>query len=185
MDVDRRDGRTTAGMDRWFEPPSRFGFGDAAAFWGLVFLAMLGLVPAVVLPEWRVCEQAHLAETAWEKQVEALNEQVEYRRRLAEALRTDPAVVRRAAMQELNQLPENAIPVRVPLAFASTRMPPESTRPAIQAPRWLLTASRFLPPLNYDATFCVEPYRTVVIAMSTGLLSVALLLFGRKKIALE
>jgi cell division protein FtsB len=149
-------------------------------FWALFAMAVIGFAPCVLLPAWRDYQNARLVEQYEQAALDRMNESLDRQRRLAEALRSDPSVMARAAQRELEYIRpgEQRITV-VPTEPLMDAESDESTvAPAPIAPpapvRWLV---RNLPALDYDAVFCDPSTRAIVILLCGGVLTAAFALF--------
>ncbi|RJP34499.1 MAG: hypothetical protein C4547_10765 [Phycisphaerales bacterium] len=149
-------------------------------YWGLVLLASLGLVPSLLLPEWRHYQALCMADQIERAQIERLERELARQTRLLEAVRVDPAVVYRLAERDLGIQIEPGSYVSVapigPPADASPPLTPEPVKP----PAWIAAFVSHLPDLDYDAVFCEPQPRRVMIVMSTAVLCVAFVLYGRR-----
>lgn len=152
-------------------------------FWSLVLLGMCGLTPAILLPQWRAYQRSVIAEQHENYLREQMTLAVQRERQMLDALRTDPALIRRIAQRELNLLRGNIQTISVdpswmehlPLERDEQTFTPRPVDLPDPLRRWVA----LLPDMNYDAVFCEPPTRTLVIAMSIGLICAALLLYGR------
>jgi len=169
-------------------------------FWVLIALGACGLVPSILLPQWRQYEKLALArqhEAHLHAQMEAA---VGRERQMLQAVHTDPAVVSRIAQRELGFKPATQVEVRVQplygatiedsgapsLASGITDWEPELPRisdsePAstpVHPPAFVTSIVSSLPRLNYDAVFCDEQTRMIVIVMSIIIICMALALYG-------
>lgn len=149
------------------------GGGTAFVAWCLLLMAIGVFAPAVLTPEWRAYQASREALQTEQHRLEALREVVERERRSLDAIQTDPSVVARIALREygLRPLGEDLVPVSLPVD------PPENEEPfvpeAVPPPAAVARAMSYLPELNYDAVFCDEQTRLLIIAMSLGLMGVA------------
>ena len=150
-------------------------------YWGLILVAAMGLVPSVLLPEWRQYERLRIAEQYEEHRLEQADQRVDREKIMLEAVRTDPAVIYRIARRELGIHPGESQTVNiVPIAGSAAR---ESrfVPTAIEPPPLVSRAAKLLPAMNYDAVFCDGPTRRLLICLSVGLICVALALYGRAR----
>ncbi len=148
-------------------------------YWGLILLAAAGLVPSVVLPEWRQYERLKIAQQYERYRLEQVQAQVDRERRLLEAVRTDPAVVYRIAERELGLHPEGDRYIDVEPVTASTASEGAFVPVAIEPPSPVRRVTALLPSFNYDGVFCDEGARRLVIALSVALMCVAFVLYAR------
>jgi hypothetical protein len=148
-------------------------------FWLLFGLATVGFAPCILLPAWRDYQAAVLVEQIQAGEVARLESDLERQRQLADALRSEPSVIARAAQRELEytrpgeiRVDVNPAPVaeHAPVAASGTVQPPAPPAPIRRVLAWL-------PPLNYDAVFCDPPTRMVIMVMSGGVLLAAFALF--------
>lgn len=151
-------------------------------FWGLVLLGMCGLAPAILLPQWRAYQRSAVAEQLEHFRYEQMAQAVQRERQMADALRTDPALLSRIAQRELNLRPDNveSVPVEASAIGDATEPSVQEFEPVpVELPVPLRRWVALLPDLNFDAVFCEAPTRTLVMAMSVGLICAALVLYGR------
>jgi len=150
-------------------------------YWGLILLAFAGLVPSILLPQWRQYESLKIAEQYEQYRLEQTQEAVEHQRRLLEAVRTDPAVVYRIAERELGIHPAGDQYVKVyPIPTARSRET-AFVPTAVEPPQPIARLTSSLPKLNYDNVFCHADTRRVMIAMSVALLCVAFAFYGWRR----
>ncbi len=152
----------------------RRGHGTVA--WLLLTIALGTFTPCVLLPEWRAYQAIRVAEQAEQHRVESLRRLVERERRLLDAIQTDPEVTARLAQRELGfrRVGERAVRIDVhpgqikgDVGFVPTHVPP---------PPALSRLASHLPDYDYDAVFCDDECRPVIIAMSVGLMFFAVCL---------
>ncbi len=155
--------------------PSRGGL----VFWMLMAMGLGTFTPCVLLPEWREYQAMHAAEQAEQHRLDRMREVVERERHLLEAMQSDPAVIARVAQRDLRfyRPGDTTVAVDVPLAASSEQ--PFAAKP-IEPPAFLARAGGYLPRFNYDALFCDSRTRPILLAMSVGLIVVAIGLFWRK-----
>ena len=147
-------------------------------YWLLLALALAGFLPCVLLPPWRDYQAVALAAQLEERQVAAVRESLQRRRRAVEAIRTDPAVAARLAQRELAYVRLGETQVEVPgveVAAVSASYEPEPVTP-IEPPAAVAGMLSRLPQADYDALFCEEPARTTLMALSGGVLIAAFVL---------
>ena len=158
--------------------------GGGAVFWLLVLMGLSTFAPCVILPEWRDYERLRVAEQAQRHELDTLEKRVEDERRMLDAMRGDPAVIGRFAQRDLSfrRIGERVVHVSVPMA-ASTHMAtsvpfaPEPVRP----PAFLQPVLSRLPNLDYDAVFCDDETRLIVMVMSVSLIGIAFGLFSGRR----
>ena len=162
-------------------------------FWMLITLGFVGLTPCVLLPEWRQYEALALAEQAELYRSEALRSAVDHKQAAFEALRTDPAVIARLAQRELSYeaTSQRLIPVSMATenrasdgwdGFGNLGALPTGVSFAHQQfapPALIADAMAILPTFDYDAVFCDDRTRSIILAMSFGMIGLAFLLFCR------
>lgn len=149
-------------------------------FWMLFAMAVIGFAPCVLLPAWRDYQNACLVEQYEQAAMDRMNESLDRQRRLAEALRSDPSVMARAAQRELEYTRPGEQRITVvpadPVVDADemgAAVVPEPIPPPAPV-RWLV---RSLPALDYDAVFCDPSTRAIVILLCGGVLTAAFALF--------
>ena len=150
--------------------------GSGLISWLLIFMALAALAPCVLLPELRSYQAMRMAEEAQQHRVDALQRTVDREQRLLEALRSDPAVIARAAQRELRFKRPGDRQVRVsvvPTVKASSET--LTPKPAPTPPPLPQTAA-YLPSHTYDQIFCDDQARPVIMAMSVALMLVAICL---------
>jgi hypothetical protein len=156
---------------------------DRWVFWLLFTLAAVAFAPCVIVPVWLDYGETRQAEQRQLDEVRRAQAEVDRQRRLAEALRSDPAVIARAAQREL----EYTIPGQLQVDVAPDRASPqdEAVDPAESAaadpPIPPLPIARYLPKLNYRAVFCDPQTRLLIALMSGGLLVTAFVLFPPRR----
>ena len=104
---------------------------------------------------------------------------VERERRLLEATRDDPAVIARLAKRELGFRRRGELSVLVSVPQKSVAHETAFTPDPVPLPRSLARLAGYLPDYNYDAVFCDDQTRAIVMAMSVALICLALCLPGR------
>ena len=106
---------------------------------------------------------------------------MERERRSFEAIQTDPGVVARIALREYGLRPRGEDVI----AVAAMSQPPATEEPfvpeAVPPPAAVARAVSYLPELDYDAVFCDDQTRLIVIVMSLGLMAVAVWLPTRRR----
>jgi len=155
--------------------------GRSITFWLLIVLGLCVLTPCVLLPAWREHQAADLRHRMLAQRVEQTELRVAKQRRMLDALHSDPAVITRAAMRELDYtLPgqDFVIVETSPPAHGDTASPPIAPKPLPVALRRL---ADLLPDLDYDAVFCRSPIRSIMMAMSAGLIAAAFAIFWPRR----
>ena len=181
----------TVARDQTTEP----GFGGAIVYWLLVTMALAAFVPCIILPEWRKLESVDASYQIEAERVRRFREVVEAERRALEAIRTDPAVIARLARRDLGyrESGERFVPVAVygeeaanPSVVEWLRASPEhqSDEPRfapepLAPPRFAASLVSRLPQWDYDALFCNDQTRTIIMSLSIALIAIAYALFGR------
>ncbi len=134
--------------------------------------------PCILLPEWRKYQTLESAARIEEHRTAVLQAELDDQRRLLTAICSDPAVVARLAQRELGyERPDvAAITVAAPIAARGPEVP--FVPPLAQPPQALARLSNMLPGFDYDRIFCDGEVRPVVMAMSIGLIVLAMALFG-------
>lgn len=154
-------------------------------FWILSGLAMLVFAPCVLVPVW--CETEAIA--AHEQQVASvvarLEKQVERNEARIQALLADPVVNQRIMRRELNHHPPDERVVSFPaedlagLDVSPPEPPPQPSPTTVDLrPAWLASAQRWLPAWPWRKLFTEPANRSLLLAMSGGLLAAAFLLYG-------
>jgi len=169
---------TTRPAEEFTDRPER---ADRWVFWLLFSLAAAAFAPCVIVPVWLDCQETRQAEQRQLADVRRAQSEVDRQRRLAEALRSDPAVIARAAQREL----EYTIPGQLRVDISPSPVSPQSdaVEPSASAASDppIPPAPIPLPKLNYRAIFCDPPTRTVITLMSGGLLLAAFILFPPRR----
>ena len=164
---------------RYDVPPDRRNGdgGRSLAYWILIALSLGVLAPCVLLPAWRENQRAELRHRLLAGRVAQLEARLERQRRLLDALDSDPAVITRAAMRELDYTQPGERFVSV-AAAQSPPATPDLPVPAVKPlPVGLSRLARFLPDWNYDAVFNRQPIRRILMAMAVALLAAAFVIF--------
>lgn len=180
----------TAARDQQAEP----GFGGAIVYWLLVTMALAAFVPCIILPEWRKLESVDASHKIEAERVRRFRQVVEDERRALAAIRTDPAVIARLARRDLGyrQTGERFVSVAVngeeaanPSVVEWLRASPEreSKEPRfapepLAPPRFAASLVSRLPQWDYDALFCNDRTRTIIMSLSIALIAIAYALFG-------
>jgi len=156
--------------------PPRGGF----VFWMLILMGLATFTPCVVLPEWREYQALRLAEQSERHRLDAMQRVVDRERNLLEAMQSDPAVIARIAQRDLrfHRPGDTSVSVSVPLtatALQNTFVPEP-----IDPPVALARARSYMPDFNYDALFCDDRTRPIIMVMSVGLIVTAIALFSTR-----
>ncbi len=159
--------------------------GSGLVSWLLMLMALAAFAPCVLLPEWRAYQAMRVAQQAERHRLDSLKRVVDRERRLLYALQSDPAVITRVAQRELGFHEPGNLPVRVFVTPTSAqRGEPFVPRP-VHPPPILARAATHLPDFDYDRIFCDNQPRYVIMAMSVGLIAVALCLPSRRSSACD
>lgn len=136
--------------------------------------------PCVVLPEWREYQALRMAEQAEQHRLDAMQQIVDRERNLLEAMQSDPAVIARIAQRDLRfrRPGDTSIAVSVPLT--ATAIPEAFVAEPIDPPVALARARSYMPDFNYDALFCDDRTRPIIMVMSVGLIVTAIALFSTR-----
>jgi len=150
-------------------------------FWTLILMGLSTFAPCVILPEWRDYQASRVAEQREQHRLDQLRRTVERERRQLEAVQNDPAVVARIAQRDLGfrRVDSTAVAVDIP-QIAADEGEASFAPQAVAPPEWISRATSILPGLDYDAIFCDDRTRPVVMLMSVGLIVVAAGLFRRR-----
>ncbi len=165
-----------------YEPvrPTRAAGGPV--FWMLALMGVGAFAPCILLPEWREYQAAQVAQQREQHRLDQLKRTVEQTRRQLEAMQNDPTVVARMAERDLGFRRADEKAVQVPVASAvavEEAEPPFVARPVLP-PAWFSRATAWIPDLDYDAVFCDDRTRPIVMIMSVALIAAAVLLFHRR-----
>lgn len=158
---------------RMSPPPS------PAVFWLLIFLGFTGLVPCILLPEWRELQTLQLTEQQERHKVNLLHRTVDREERGLALLQTDPAAVARLARRDLRFHNPGETVVHVPVQLATGVVDEPFTPEPVSPPVWLTPYLAYLPAMDYDAVFCEPGTRQVVLIMSMSMIALALVLFRK------
>lgn len=180
------DGSTDKAFQR---QPRSGGF----LYWSLTLMGMATFVPCIVLPEWRDYGAVYSLHEARAAELASFEHTVREEQRRLAALQADPAAIARLAQRELSlrRTGERSVVVRDPIfeadfALAASLDTPKThaetsyAGPPVPAPlaAWLGA----LPALDFDALFCDDQTRRILMILSLGLILTAFLLFGRRSI---
>jgi len=167
--------------------------GEGALFWLLIALGLTGLTPCVLLPEWRQYEALSVAEQVEAHRLSELQSVVDHKRAAYEALRSDPAVVARLAQRELGYVRPDERSVSVARlvhdrSFVDNAVHASeadvdigssfAVEPVAPHP-FVARVTGALPDMNYDADFCDDRERSIIMTMSLALIVLAAVLFAR------
>ena len=144
----------------------------------LMFMGLSTLAACVLLPEWRAYQAMHRAEQVEWNRAESMRRVVERERRLLEATRDDPGVIARLAQRELGFRRPGELSVLVSVPQKSVAHETAFTPDPVPLPRSLARLAGYLPDYNYDAVFCDNQTRAIIMAMSVALTCLALCLPG-------
>ncbi len=144
----------------------------------LIVMGLGTFAPCILLPEWRKFQTLEAAALIEEHRTAALQTEVEQQRRLLAAICSDPAVVARLAQRELGyERPHaEAITVAAPVVVTGPQQPFVPVLP--EPPPAIARVANLLPNFDYDRIFCDREVRPVIMAMSIGLIVVAMALFS-------
>lgn len=145
-------------------------------------MALAAFAPCVLLPELRSYQAMRMAEEAQQHRVDSLQSTVDREQRLLEALRSDPAVIARAAQRELRFKKPGDRQVRVSVAPTGKTSSETLTPKPVPAPPPLPRAATYLPDCTYDRVFCDDQARPLIMAMSVALMLVGICLPGRRSL---
>lgn len=158
--------------------------GQRFVFWSLLTMGFIGFAPCVLLPEWRQYDSLRMAERKEAYRLEQMESLVQRERASYEALRDDPAVLARLAQRDLSFRRLDQQDVFVPAGElmdwpgsedeSDAHLGYDGSGPSIVA----MIVAR-LPAYNYDAVFCDDRTRSIVMTMSVALIALAFLLFPR------
>ena len=157
--------------------------GGGWVFWLLFLLAVTAFAPCVILPAWRDYQATRRVEQLEQAEVRRMQAGLDRQHRLADALRSDPSVITRAAQRELGYTKPGELWVDV----TPSELTPEAPAPQAQAvtqvepPAPLSWLTRRLPALDYDAVFCDPSTRAIIMTMSGGVLMAAFALFPPRR----
>ncbi len=189
MSTSRQSIHESSSQETTVSPPS------SLVFWLLVVLGMAGFAPCILLPEWREYQALHLTEQFERHKLEQLQGELDREQRTLAALQSDPLAVERLARRSLQFHRPGETIVHVPLTSDSSAhvaavspleqrqslLPEEPFVPVPAAPPvWINRWTARLPVLDYDAVFCDELTRTTIMAMSLGLIALAVVIFRKQ-----
>lgn len=168
--------------------------GGAIVYWMLLVMGFGVLAPSVLWPEWRDYQQFKEAEVEAQYQLDALLDMVKQEKRLLHAMQTDPGVIARIAQRDLQFARDGERAILVDVSTVGTDV--FMDRGVYHDEVANISRSKFIPPvlqklaqlcpdLNYDQIFGSQQTRMILIAMSTGLIAIAFMLFGVRKSAKE
>ena len=157
--------------------------GGGWVFWLLFALAVTAFAPCVILPAWRDYQATRRVEQLEQVEVQRMQAGLDRQRRLADALRSDPSVITRAAQRELGYTKPGELWVDV----TPSDLMPDAPAPQAQVvtpvepPAPLKWLTGCLPALDYDAVFCDPSTRAIIMTMSGGVLMAAFALFPPRR----
>ncbi|MFQ5590968.1 MAG: septum formation initiator family protein [Phycisphaerae bacterium] len=150
-------------------------------FWLLALMGVSTFVPCVLLPQWRQYQALSVAEQTAQHRLDVLHGRIEQETRLLEALRSDPAVVARFARRDLGFHRANERVVRFSAPLVPAARADRFTPSPVAPPPVLARLASYLPDYNYDAVFCEDDTRPIIMALSLGLIAAAYVLLGRRR----
>jgi hypothetical protein len=156
--------------------------GQGLVFWVLVAMGFVGFAPCVLLPEWRQREFLSLAEQKEAYRLEQMEQLVARERASYEALRDDPAVLARLAQRDLSFRRLDHLSVPVPGGDSVAWVgpvdgPTDGIVHEASGSGLVESIMARLPRYDYDAVFCDDHTRSIVMTMSVGLIALAFFLF--------
>jgi cell division protein FtsB len=145
-------------------------------FWMLIIMGLATFTPCVLLPEWREYQALRMAEQREQHRLDGMRRIVERERQMVDAVQSDPAVIARLAQRDLRfyRPGETTVAVDVP-AFTADEDPYLPRE--VELPRGVAAAGAYLPNFNYDAIFCDQRTRPIVMGMSVLLTLCACAIF--------
>ena len=149
-------------------------------YWMLIFMGLATFTPCVILPEWREYQAVRLAEQAERHRLGEMQRVVDRERNLLEAMQSDPAVIARIAQRDLHFRRPGDTSVAVAVPFKATAIPEAFVAEPIEPPVALARARSYIPDFNYDALFCDDRTRPIIMVMSVGLIVTAIALFSTR-----
>jgi len=149
-------------------------------YWMLILMGLAAFTPCVVLPEWREYQAMRLAEQAERHRLDEMQRVVDRERNLLEAMQSDPAVIARIAQRDLHFHRPGDTSVSVSVPLTATAIPEAFVAEPIDPPVVLARARSYMPDFNYDALFCDDRTRPIVMVMSVGLIVTAIALFSAR-----
>jgi len=147
-------------------------------YWMLLLMGLATFTPCVVLPEWREYQALRMAEQTERHRLDEMQRVVDRERNLLDAMQSDPAVIGRLAQRDLHfhRPGDTSVAVSVPLTATAPQAP--FVGKPIEPPVALARARSYLPDFNYDALFCDNRTRPIIMVMSVGLIVTAIALFS-------
>lgn len=140
----------------------------------MILVALVVFAPSVLLPEWRAYQELYRARALEARRAEAMQETVNRQRSRIEALKNDPAVLVRLGRRDLG-IPHSGdrmVAVDAPQEAKDVSLALPIEPPAL--PSVVASFVALVPAFNYDAVYCDEQTRTVVMAMCLAMIAVAL-----------
>ena len=147
-------------------------------YWILILMGLAAFTPCVVLPEWREYQALRQGEQAERHRLEEMQRVVDRERNLLEAMQSDPAVIARIAQRDLHFHRPGDTSVSVSVPLTATAIPEAFVAEPIDPPVALARARSYMPDFNYDALFCDDRTRPIIMVMSVGLIVTAIALFS-------
>lgn len=144
--------------------------------WLLIVMALAAFAPCVLVPEWREYRALRVKEQIERHRLDSLQSVVDDERRLLQAMQSDPAVIARLAQRDLSYKQRGDRAVRISVSTSSRPSEHPFTPEPVLLPPILARAASYLPDYDYDAVFCDDQSRLVIMAMSVALMVVALCL---------
>jgi len=144
----------------------------------LILMGLATFTPCVVLPEWREYQALRLVEQAERHRLDSMQRVLDRERKLLEAMQSDPAVIARIAQRDLHFRRPGDTSVSVLAPFTATVLQEPFVPKPTEPPVALARVRSYLPNFNYDALFCDDRTRLVIMVMSIGLIVTAIALFS-------
>jgi len=155
---------------------------DGLMFWLLAAMGFCILAPCVLVPEWKSYEKARHTEEFQRFQSEQLQEQIKLESQRLEAIRSDPSVVARLAQRDLGLYKRGERAILVSAAPTAPPPPDPVFLPKpVPPPAFVQKVITALPTYDYGALFLHERTRLTLTTMSTALIALAFVLFGRRR----
>ena len=154
-------------------------------FWLLTIMALAVFAPCVLAPAWVEVQEVRGFEREMAGLIADLQTQVQRNEAQVQALLADQLVNERIARRELNIQPAGEQVIRwSPEELATLRVPTSAlagfdTQAGQEPPHWVQVVGKWLPAWPWHELFVKGTNRTLLLAMSGGLLAAAFLLFGR------
>ncbi len=157
------------------------GAGATMVYWVLIFMGVATFAPCIILPEWRHYQQLSMVEQSEQHRADQLRGRLEKDRQFLEAMRSDPAVIARLAQRDLRykRLDEKTVPVDLGAAFDASESAAFVPQP-VTPPSWFGRITQHLPSIDYDQIFCDKKTSSILMAMSVGLIAIAVGFVARR-----